>query len=94
MNKGILDYSKIQELNERASKRYKVDDEIEKLVEEFKELYDEIKRDSPNKEKIAEEIVDVLIMLERIFYLFKIQHDEFGYYIYLKVKRQIERLRN
>ena len=71
-------------------KRMKAIVAIEELSELTKELTKDLKGEG-NREKIVEEMADVTIVLDQLFYIYGVSENEFKEIIEYKVKRQIAR---
>ena len=86
-------------MNEEAIKKiadyYGLKSQLKQLAEECSELSVEAlhyTRERGGTERISEEIVDVLIMIQQIIYLLKNDTEKLEKYAEFKVNRQLDRI--
>ena len=91
-----MNESQIEILN-NAIQTYGMDAQLDMCIEKMSELTKEIckkKRGNNNRNKIAEEIADVEIMLKQLKMMCNISDDEVNNVILTKIHRLGERLKN
>ena len=95
----IISHSDRNELNDLAIEKYTKEADFNKLCEEMMDLWAEVRQTFVDKspkqiELVADEIADVLIMIDRFIERLQIPSKMINDSISVKIKRQIERLKN